>query len=53
MSSIYIEGTRTKFFFFNFTNIVEASGLRLNLSVYQICCGMLSGEQGESVYQIC
>ena len=47
---------RRKPFYFGcvFTGaLLETNNLRLNLSVYQICCSIFPREQGESVYQIC
>ena len=54
ISSIYIEGPRTKFLHFNFILtgvLLKTVGLYLNLSVYQICCSMFPEKQRESIYQ--
>lgn len=51
---IHIEETKTKCFYFIFTNILlEASGLCFNLSVYQICYNISPREQGKNAYRIC
>ena len=52
-SSIYIEETKTIFPFILIKFLLKTNNLRLNLSVYQICCSILPTEQGENVYQIC
>ena len=51
---IHIKETKTKMFYFGciFTDtLLKTNNLRLNLSVYQICCSILPREHGKGVYQ--